>query len=254
MSPRIAVVTPYYREPLDALRRCHESVVAQAEVSADHLMVADGFPLDEVGRWNARHTILPQSHGDNGNTPRAVGSLLADAEGYDFIAYLDADNWYHPGHLRSLVELWRRTGAPVCCSFRTLHRTDGSRLDTTDAEEDALTHVDASCLLLHRQAFRIASVWSRMPAPLAPIGDRVVLAAVLHERLAAASTRQRTVAFRTQYESHFRDVGEVPPEGSKPLSVVKPCWDYLRSPAGVSECVERLGFWPPTYIGRRIDG
>jgi hypothetical protein len=254
MSPRIAVITPYCREPIEVLRQCHESVVGQAEVVVDHLMVADGHPLDEVGRWNLRHAILPRAHGDNGNTPRAVGSLLADAEGYDFIAYLDADNWYHPGHLRSLVALWRSTGAPVCCSFRTLHRFDGSPLDTTDAEEDGLTHVDTSCLLLHRKAFRVCSAWARMPRPLAPICDRVMLAAVLHERLAAASTRQRSVAFRSQYESHYTAAGEAAPEGSKPLSVVKPAWDYLRSPAGVSECVERLGFWPPTYFGRPLDG
>jgi glycosyltransferase involved in cell wall biosynthesis len=33
--PRIAVVTPYYKEPLEWLRQCHDSVLAQ-EVPADH--------------------------------------------------------------------------------------------------------------------------------------------------------------------------------------------------------------------------
>src|SRR5205814_1150110 len=118
--PKIAVITPYCREPLDVLAQCHESVLAQgAEV--DHFMVADGYPREEVNAWNARHVVLPLAHADGGSTPRAVGSILADAEGYDFIAYLDADNWYAPGHIASLLELHRSSGALVCSCFRTFH-------------------------------------------------------------------------------------------------------------------------------------
>jgi len=35
MSPGIVVVTPYYRELVDALRRRQENVVAQARLAAD---------------------------------------------------------------------------------------------------------------------------------------------------------------------------------------------------------------------------
>lgn len=96
--PRIAVITPYYKEPTAMLHQAHLSVAAQ-DIAADHFLVADGFPNPEIANWNARHVPLPQAHADNGNTPRSVGSLLADAEGYDFIAYLDADNWFQPDHL-----------------------------------------------------------------------------------------------------------------------------------------------------------
>ncbi len=57
--------------------------------------VSDGFPNLELMKWNIKHISLPQSHTDYGNTPRGIGSLVADIEGYDFIAYLDADNWFH---------------------------------------------------------------------------------------------------------------------------------------------------------------
>tara|TARA_B100000674_G_C37112518_1_gene589639 strand:- start:173 stop:316 length:144 start_codon:yes stop_codon:yes gene_type:complete len=46
--------------------------------------------------------ILPSSHGDNGNTPWGVEALMALAEGYQLVAFLDADNWYHEGHIASL--------------------------------------------------------------------------------------------------------------------------------------------------------
>src|SRR5271170_4341899 len=102
MKYRIAVITPYYKEPLAMLRHCHESVLAQ-DVGADHFLIADGFPSVDFTDAHVKHIALPHAHSDNGNTPRGVGSLLADAEGYDFIAFLDADNWFHPGHLSSLI-------------------------------------------------------------------------------------------------------------------------------------------------------
>ena len=55
---RIAVVTPYYKEPTDILRRCHDSVMAQT-CPVTHIMVSDGHPNPEVDQWNAIHVRLP---------------------------------------------------------------------------------------------------------------------------------------------------------------------------------------------------
>jgi hypothetical protein len=38
-----------------------------------------------------------------GNTPRAIGGILADAYGFDAVTYLDADNWYDPAHVEDFV-------------------------------------------------------------------------------------------------------------------------------------------------------
>ena len=64
--------------------------------------MADGHPNLSVEDWSCRHMILPSSHGDNGNTPWGVEALMALAEGYQLVAFLDADNWYHEGHIASL--------------------------------------------------------------------------------------------------------------------------------------------------------
>jgi glycosyltransferase involved in cell wall biosynthesis len=247
MNPRIAVITPYYKESEALLRQCHESVLAQ-DLQADHFMVADGFPQPAIDGWNARHVVLPSAHGDNGNTPRGVGSLLAEAEGYEFIAYLDADNWFHPGHLSSLYALWRETEAPVCCSFRTFHRLDGSQLNIAEKQENACEHVDTSCYLIHSRAYELCTVWHRMPKQITPICDRVFIAAVRVKRFNTAFSRQRTVAFRSQYESHYRVAGENPPEGAKRVNDVQPCYDFLRTVQGVKDSVERLGFYPLPYL------
>jgi glycosyltransferase involved in cell wall biosynthesis len=245
--PRIAIVTPYFKESLDVLAQCHESVLAQ-DVAADHIMVADGFPQAELAGWKVRHVTLPSPHDDGGGTPRAVGGLLADSEGYDFVAYLDADNWYHPGHLASLLDLHAKTGSPVCTGFRTFHRPDGSKLDISEPEEDALQHVDTSCFLLHRAAFSALALWARMPKPLGPLCDRVFLAALRNERWPITSTRQRTVAYRTLHELHYRNAGLEPPAGFKSGSMIGPGLDWLRTKPGVDECFRALGFWPLTYL------
>lgn len=245
-APRIAVITPYCGEPLELLAQCHESVRAQ-QVQADHFMVADGAPNDEVARWRVRHVVLPTPHRDAGATPRGIGSMLADVEGYDFIAYLDADNWYHPGHLQSLLELHGRTGAPVCTSFRTFHRPDGSRLEITEPTEDQLQHVDSSCFLVHRAAFEVMPLWTRMPRELWILSDRVFLAALRFRRFGVVSTGQRTVAYRTLHEAHYTTAGLALPVGYKRADAIRPAVDWLSTREGVAACVERLGFWPLVY-------
>ncbi|MEM9692341.1 MAG: glycosyltransferase, partial [Myxococcota bacterium] len=151
---RVAVVTPYYREEAAVLEQCVASVAAQT-VPVTHFVVADGHPQpDLVDRFRVEHLVLPDAHGDNGNTPRAIGSLSAVNRGFDAIAYLDADNWYRPEHIERMVALQRRTGASVCTSGRTIHRLDGSFM-LVDRESDGLRHVDTSCLFLTRDAFRL---------------------------------------------------------------------------------------------------
>ncbi len=232
-APRIAVVTPYYREPRAVLWQCHRSVLDQG-VGAEHFLIADGFALPEIDDWQAHHVKLPTAHGDNGNTPRGLGSLLAKAEGFDFIAWLDADNWYHPGHLASLLALHRQTASAICSSFRTFHIPSGARLDITEADEDTLRHVDTSCYLIHRSNFDLLGIWLDMPRIVAPLCDRVFVDAILKKGRHIRSTGQRTVAFRTQYASHYRAAGLPVPKGAKDADFADAAHQYLRANAGLS--------------------
>lgn len=243
-APRIAVVTPYYQEPLGILRQCHESVLAQG-VPCDHILVADGHPRREIEGWEARHVILPRAHGDNGNTPRGIGSFLAEAEGYTHVAYLDADNWYLPGHLRSLLDLQRSTGAQVASSFRVFHDMEGRELPgVEEAQEMAHRHVDTSCYLLDRAAFGCFPIWVRMPRPLSPICDRIFHAGLRRRGFRFASTGLKTVAFRTQYRVHYAAAGLPAPPGAKLNRIAVAAFAWLRSPEGREATRGALGFAP----------
>lgn len=246
--PKIAVITPYHREPLEMLAQCHESVLAQ-EPSAHHFMIADGFPRSEIASWKVQHVTLAVNHDDCGATPRGIGAMLADSQGYDFVAFLDADNWYLREHLATLLELHQTSGAPVCTSFRNFHSADGAEMSISEAAEDLLQHVDTNCFFLHRSAFGVFPVWSRMPKQLALLSDRIFLAALRNERFPIASSRRRTVAYRTLHEPHYALAGLPPPPAAKPRGILDDGLRWLMTREGVDESFRRLGFWPVTYLG-----
>ena len=106
---RYVFITPYYKETRAVLEQCIASVRSQS-VRADHILIADGFPQDWIDQINVRHVRLDRAHADWGNTPRCIGALMAAAEGYDGIAFLDADCWLEQDHLEFLSRLDRGTG------------------------------------------------------------------------------------------------------------------------------------------------
>ncbi len=213
-SLRVAVVTPYFQESLEVLRQTHDSVRAQS-YPATHILVADGHPRPEIQGWKAQHIVLPQAHGFGGNGPRAIGSISAVHQGFDAIAYLDADNWFEPDHIALMVALHRRNAAAVCVAMRTLHRPDGSLLclDTVDSDGDR--HVDTSCLFLARPALRLAGLWGMLPRQLWPLCDVLFWQAVKANGLPIALADRPTVAYRTTYAWHYRMQGESVPDDTK---------------------------------------
>ncbi|TAN47822.1 MAG: glycosyltransferase, partial [Rhodospirillales bacterium] len=145
---RVAVVTPYYREPDPVLVRCLDGVARQTH-PCTHFMIADGHPNPLADAYpQAIHLKLPQAHGDNGDTPRGFGAAKALEAGFDGIAFLDADNWFRPRHIESLVELQAKTEASVVVARRSFHRLDGSEIIGLAEAGDAIHFADTSCLLL----------------------------------------------------------------------------------------------------------
>lgn len=216
-SLRVAIITPYYREVPAVLRQCLLSVAGQT-YSCTHFLVADGHPQDLGSLISDRppeHIVLSRAHGDNGNTPRAIGGLSAMNQGFDAIAYLDADNWFYPHHIERMVDLHRASGAPVCTATRSIHRLDGSLMYVDFNESDGRDHVDTSCLFLTRPAFDVLPLWAMMPKQLAPNCDRIAWSAIRGRRYQTAHCAEPTVAFRTQYHCHYQAVRETPPPGTK---------------------------------------
>ena len=155
MMLKIAVVTPYYNEDNDILEHCHSSVMNQS-YPCTHILVADGNPKPQFDEQpNTMHVILPQANADLGNTPRGIGGILADAYGFDAVAYLDADNWYDSVHIQGLIEAHEANSriSLISCK-RRFYDVQGRQLHTTEPDEDANQHVDTSCWLVFRPALR----------------------------------------------------------------------------------------------------
>jgi glycosyltransferase involved in cell wall biosynthesis len=241
--PKIFVVTPYYKESLEFLKRCHDSVISQqgAKYDVTHIMVADGFARPEIDDWPVSHVKLPSAHRDYGNTPRAVGGMLAQAEGADFIAYLDADNWFDPSHLASMLRCQQESGAHVVCCMREFYDLSGQRMAIAEADENAQQHVDTSCLLIERSAFSINNFWM-MPIQLSSIGDRIVFKGIINSRYRLAFTNKRTVSYTTLWDVHYKSIGQAPPPDAKYLT--DEAYKYLTSFNNILETVDRLGFLP----------
>ena len=240
---RIAVVTPYYKEERSILARCRDSVLQQS-YPCDLVAVADGFPSELFeGDPRTLHVKLPKANDDVGNTPRAIGGILAEAYGYDAVAYLDADNWYEPSHIERLVAAHEKTRAPLVCSKRKFYDLNGVHMNITEPAEDANRHVDTSCWLVFRPAFSLLRVWL-MPKILGPAGDRIFLQKAIHDRFLITPTANWTVCFRTQYAFHYEKAGVEVPRRAKTNSEFSKIDDYLLTKTGAREVVRALGFYP----------
>ena len=212
---RVAVVTPYYKEPPAWLARCIQSVRDQTH-EATHFVVADGHPQDWVDQAGVRHVKLDCSHGDYGNTPRTIGAVLAVSEGFDAIAFLDGDNWYAPNHVERCVQIAEQNpDADFVSAMRFWAREDGSIMAVRTDEDLDGSHVDTNCYFLLQGAFHTIPRWALMPKPMAMWCDRFYLGSMRGEGLKEARTGSKTVYYLCTWAGVYRSIGEAPPAFAK---------------------------------------
>jgi hypothetical protein len=218
---KIAVITPYCREDLATLQRCHDSVLSQS-VACDHFLIADGYPRKEVATWRAIHFVLPP-HTDYGNTPRLIGSVSADSLGYDAIALLDADNWFEAIHIETLLALRSLNDAVVVtCARLLVDATDHSILGTC-RESDGDTFNDTNCYLLARPAFPLFRAWTTIDTRQGIVGegrvlaDRVFWYRIKRSGLSRIHSPRPTVVYTASWAANYRQFGREPPDKSKVL-------------------------------------
>ncbi|MEA2981349.1 MAG: hypothetical protein QOF09_3172 [Alphaproteobacteria bacterium] len=243
---KIAVVTPYYKEDSAVLWQCHKSVLQQTH-ECHHILVADGHPQSGFeSSPRTLHVKLPLSNSDNGNTPRAIGGILADSYGFDAVAYLDADNWFDPTHIEGMIAAHELSGSPIIACKRRYFDLSGSELLIGETDEDANLHVDTSCYLLFRPAFSLLRAWL-MPKVLGSLCDRVFLKKAIKAEFKITYIPARTVGFRTQYLYHYHKAGIAPPPNVKANNVHDAALNYLISgEADSGEYAELLSYLLPS--------
>ncbi|MFZ4553937.1 MAG: tetratricopeptide repeat protein [Burkholderiales bacterium] len=205
---RIAVVTAYYNEPYDILKRCIDSVAAQT-VPVNHYVVCDGEGLAELrGRDDIRHVALGVKHGDFGDTPRGMGAAMALREGSDALAFLDADNVFAANHLELLLSSLEGTDAEVAVATRYFMREDGTTLNPRVDDGD---HVDTSSFLLTGSAVELGRIWLEVPKQMSCIGDKAFWKAVTKKAKIAPRCALPTLGYTTLWPLHYKQMGEAPP-------------------------------------------
>lgn len=208
---RVAIITPFHSEPEAWLAQCHRSVLEQT-VPCDHFMVGDGTTVEPPP--TALHIALPRNVADFGDTPRAIGSLYAAGLGYDAVLYLDADNWFHPTHVESILQTRTATGADIVSSRRMFVRLDGSPMATCTTS-DGERFCDTNCLAVFRPAFEVLAQWALMDPALHPIDDRVIWRFILDRGFSRAHTGKASVFYRATHAGFYLDLGESPPPEAK---------------------------------------
>jgi hypothetical protein len=213
---KVAMITPYYKESRDMLERCMRSVQAQG-LEVVHILVADGHAQDWIDGWPVRHLRLDCSHGDFGNTPRALGGLLAASEGFDAIGFIDADNWLEPQHVRDCLAA--ALAAPQAVDYvvagRRLVRMDGSVMPVMTSDDRDGSHVDTNCYFMLPGSFHTLGQWAVMPKPLSCVGDRVFLASLRQQGLRAARSAAASVNYLCTWACLFTAIGEAVPDYAK---------------------------------------
>jgi len=191
---KIAVITPYYKEPTRILEECHKSVLLQSH-ECRHILVADGHANPVIDQWNADHLKLPHPHHDIGSTPRLIGAIHAIGSGCDGIFFLDADNWFEPNHVEMMAHLHRETNAIFTTAERKLFTTDGDYMGicpNTHPER----FIDTNCMAFWPGGFDLLMHWVTMPDYAHIIGDRVMLYHVKKSGRCMAHLEHATVCYR----------------------------------------------------------
>jgi cellulose synthase/poly-beta-1,6-N-acetylglucosamine synthase-like glycosyltransferase len=230
---KVAIVTPYYKEPREMIERCIRSVAAQ-DVPATHFVVSDGHPQDWIDGEAVRHLRLGASHGDYGNTPRSIGGILAASEGFDAIGFVDADNWLETAHVSTCLRTAAEAAAAgeeldYVVARRRLVRNDGSVMNIQTRDDHDGTHVDTNCFFMLPGSFHALGQWGVMPKPLSVIGDRIFVGSLRAQGLRSARSREVTVNYLCTWAFLFEALGETPPDYAKSSIDMRPTQDWWHS-------------------------
>ena len=214
---KIAVITPYYKESLEQLKKCHESVLAQGS-NVTHFLVSDGIPQEAIDHWNCIHIKLPMSLNDYGDTPRGIGAAIASAQLYDGICFLDADNWYEPEHISNIRQVYNDYQSPVISTARHLYLKENGQYLGICPDCDGVNFVDTSCYFFHRDAFDVCRHWLFKAEGMGVIDDRIIWAEVLRQNIKRTHITTPTVNYVTDFAVHYEQFGLIAPPFSRVLN------------------------------------
>ena len=128
---------------------CDYEVIVVNDSSTDNsLEVASSFQDERI------HIYTKENEGVS--AARNYGIMHAK---YDYIAFLDADDWWEPGKLKEQLKRLEETGYVLCSTGRELMKADGSSTGRTIPVKEKITYrellkhnsINCSSVLLRRE-------------------------------------------------------------------------------------------------------
>lgn len=189
----VAVITATIGHPF--LERALRSVQQQTCGAIDHFVVVDGpEQADSVRatvhsvRGNAASPeilVLPRRTGMDGWCSHRIYASLPYLVDADYVAFLDHDNWYAPGHIESLLAAAISHDAPAAYALRNIYDAQGTFVCPDDCQSLGLLAecydapgirlIDANCWLVSRRlATTLARHWNQRHC-----GDRMFAKSVM---------------------------------------------------------------------------
>lgn len=210
---KVAMITPFYKESYEVLRRCHYSVKNQTYKDTKHLLVSDGTHNPVIEGWKGEYFSLPASHNDAGATPRALAAISAFSRQYDAIGFIDADNWIDPDHVEKMIETMQNSQASGVIATRRIHDLAGKEMYVDRIESNGVNMVDTNCMFLNRDSLHLMSYWITDPSQRL-WSDRHFWHAIQQSKLKIAHCLKPTVAYCTKWAWHYEHAGQEPPPDS----------------------------------------
>jgi glycosyltransferase involved in cell wall biosynthesis len=143
----VSVVTPSLNM-LEYLKRCHASVVDQAGVAVEHIVV-DGGSTDGTAEWLRSASNLVRVVGRDRGMYDAINKGMRLARG-ELLSYLNCDEQYLAGTLQFVTDYFQHhPQTDVLAGDTLLIRPDGSLISHRKAYPLPLTLLQAGHLQIH---------------------------------------------------------------------------------------------------------
>ena len=161
-KPQVSVIMPVYNGE-KYIKQAVESVFVQ-EVSTELLVIDDGstdHTEKVLSAYKGREDFRYLKNKENMGAARSRNRGVQEARG-EYIAFLDADDWWEKGKLTAQLELLEKTGYVLCSTGRELMKADGTDTGRYIPVKEKILYRD----LLKHNSINCSSVVIRREAAL----------------------------------------------------------------------------------------
>jgi hypothetical protein len=108
----ITLISSYDNQTAHELRIFHESVLGQTQ-KVSHMMVANGFPNQEVLDWGVEHFVMPRDYQDQCALGQGLAGMFSFKLGCDAVIFFNQNHLMMPTFIKSVSDFMQKTQADI---------------------------------------------------------------------------------------------------------------------------------------------